>query len=322
MNSSLSVRPASNWDEVRKTTRLAGSAFDGRNAEWFAGRVIDVPALPRENTLLGEVDGNLVCALQLYDRQLSFDDQFLWGAGIGNVCTDPAHQGQGYGRELLETAREFIDSKGYAFSLLHGPPGFYGQFGWISIPYSELTLESATDEIGGSPENFRPIATNSDVDTLSELYRNSVSNVSFLNRPSVLWRDWILEEKTSILDGYRVEIFEEGNRPEGYMVREVEGDRARCLEAAYTGSLPENFYRSCWDRLVRLDSGTISWRPTRRDILPVGSCGVSENQNETIMVSVHEGFESDSEDPNNDASQQLVEDLLEKGWYWSPLDAF
>jgi GNAT superfamily N-acetyltransferase len=135
MSDEPKFRRANSWEEVDRAAVVTARAFDARpnravEPGHFRARMLEVPGLSLDNVLLGFVDGQLVCGLQLYDRWTTINGYRLPVAGVGNVMTDPDHQGQGHATRLLGYAIEVIEDKGYPVSLLRGNRSLYARQGW------------------------------------------------------------------------------------------------------------------------------------------------------------------------------------------------
>jgi predicted N-acetyltransferase YhbS len=270
MDDEITVRPARDWEEVRRSVVGAGRAFSGRKpeGEFFAERVLRAPALPLDNTLLLLHDGELVSSLQLYERQLSLAGRRVWAAALGNVYTLPESRGEGYGTRLLRECCDVIEEKGYGVSvLLSGRHGFYGSVDWEVLPYSRLRCsdperlpDPESEERAGSWETFE---TDRHLERVRELYRHEERRTEGrVARPRSLWTDWILADGTELFSEEDVLVYREGDAVEGYLVHEHTGDAGTvaCRELVYSGDGDGN------GRTVR----TVAWNATVRT---VGSSG-------------------------------------------------
>ena len=54
-------------------------------------------------------------------------------AGIGAVCTDPAHRGQGLASRLMEDARQYARAQGATLLLISGGRGLYHRLGYVTV---------------------------------------------------------------------------------------------------------------------------------------------------------------------------------------------
>jgi GNAT superfamily N-acetyltransferase len=320
----VSFRPANSREEVRETTTVAGAAFSSYDPEWFQGRVLNVPALPRENTIIGIQNGEIVTSLQLYERQWLINGRPLWGAAIGNVATLPEHQGRGYGSQMLEESITFIEEKGYAFSIVHGDPALYSRFGWTPVPFSDSDIIDPVPAEGGKIENISSIDQTDDIEDLDTIHRRSrTDQAAAMLRPKTIWRDWILEPETSILSDYTISKFQESGSTTGFMVWTTRDDLAHCVETTYCGNSPGTFYRSCWEFLRQRGQDTLRWRPPNTTVLPFSKENASVDVDTTILASVHDSgvFQAVTGGAVS-RTDELVDFVCNDDWYWSPIDNF
>lgn len=85
----------------------------------------------------GEVVGHIAfSAAQIGASQ----DWFL----LGPVAVEPARQGEGIGRALIEAGLEALRSRGAGGCVLVGDPAFYGRFGFSQYP--GVTCSGVPDE--------------------------------------------------------------------------------------------------------------------------------------------------------------------------------
>ncbi len=77
-------------------------------------------------------DGRIVALLGIFPIEWCVGDARLRMAGIGGVATDPNSRGQGFMKQLMTHAVEFIRQEGYDLSYLGGQRQRYAYFGWES----------------------------------------------------------------------------------------------------------------------------------------------------------------------------------------------
>jgi GNAT superfamily N-acetyltransferase len=347
----VSCRPARNWDEVRRTAVTAGRAFEARKPEgpFFHARIVDAPGLPLENTLLLLVDETLAGGLQIYERQVRIGEGTVTAGAIGNVHVLPEYRGQGLSRELLAYTHEFIEERGYAFSILGaGVPELYESAGWTPLPYEETVVEDPT---GGDPASdpefdaaepgrFRPYRHDADLPALQRCYRSATDSVSGrFRRPEWLWRDWSFGTETSILDPVQVQVYEEDGTVTGYLVTDRDGGdepegsaeadeptTVECIETAYAGDDEESFHRTCWHAIVAgpADAGRVVWHPPFPSTIEDGlDASVEREVEDTEMVAGYDWATlSALADRSVGDDDDLVGCITDCQWYWSSVDAF
>lgn len=95
-----------------------------------------------ELSLVAESDGEVVghIAFSAADIGGSSAGWFL----LGPVAVQPARQGEGIGRALVEAGLETLRSRGACGCVLVGDPAFYGRFGFR--PYPGVTWSGVPEE--------------------------------------------------------------------------------------------------------------------------------------------------------------------------------
>ena len=95
------------------------------------------------------IAGRIVACVGLFPISLRLREIQLRIAGIGGVCTDPAHRGQGLMSRLLEHVKAEMVRQGYALSWLSGLRDRYAHFGWEKAGSDlqvRIRVPVATDE--------------------------------------------------------------------------------------------------------------------------------------------------------------------------------
>ena len=329
----ITLRPARDWAEVRTSAVGAGRAFSGRKPEgpFFAERTLSAPALPLDNTVLLFRDGGLVSSLQIYERQLSLAGRRVWAGALGNVYTLPEHRGEGYGSRLLEYARDVIEEKGYALSvLLSGRQGFYRRAGWEVMAYPRLRYaDPGPLPAPSSPGGWEPFETDRHLERVRELYRAAERRTDGrVTRPRSLWTDWILAAGTEVLSEESFLVYREGDAIEGYLAWEPTDSGVACRElvhsAAGTGRARAARTRA-WNALVERTSGDVLWEPAAGDLAArVGTESVETERRDHCMVQLHDpdlvaAVTGTSIATTADLREYVTDD---GGWYWSAVDQF
>jgi GNAT superfamily N-acetyltransferase len=101
------------------------------------------------------VDGaDLLASAETYDLDGIFDGRPIRICGIGSLFTQPAHQGHGHARSLLETLLDRAAGTGAGLALLFARPGLEGDAreGFEALPLTEVTLD-----VGESPRHGAPM---------------------------------------------------------------------------------------------------------------------------------------------------------------------
>lgn len=336
MSDELEVRRAKSWEEVDRAAVVTARAFGARpnrtvEPDHFRARMIEVPGLSLDNVLLGFVDDQLVCGLQLYDRWTAINGYRLPVAGVGNVMTDPDHQGRGYATRLLNYATDVIEDKGYPVSLLRGNRSLYTRQGWKRLH----AIRTAVDRPrpippAGVVDHAEHEFVHYGHDRLDELMgihrskcRRSDAN---LWRSRSLWEDWIFEigfvERRDIL------LYEtDSGEVEGYLAIGEEDGKPVCREIGHVyadDDESEAFLTACWNELAGRADDRLVWRPPA---LPAGAeeggtALVEERASSASMKAIDSRLLSTVTGRAITSSQDLLEYVKRKPWYWPGLDGF
>ena len=128
------VRPEANrdFDGIREVNIVAfqGHPYSQQTEHLIVEALRAADAL--ELSLVAESDGEVVghIAFSAADIGGSSKGWFL----LGPVAVQPARQGEGIGRALVETGLDALRSRGACGCVLVGDPGFYGRFGFGQYP--------------------------------------------------------------------------------------------------------------------------------------------------------------------------------------------
>lgn len=115
-----------------------------------AARLTHDPDLQPRSLLLLE-DGRVCAALDVLSKTIRFEGRDWAASGLSTVVTDDALRGRGYGRRLVEAARERIAASGADLGLFTCDTplrGFYEEAGWELLPGTVL--------VGGTEEEPFP----------------------------------------------------------------------------------------------------------------------------------------------------------------------
>ncbi|MCP4638827.1 MAG: GNAT family N-acetyltransferase [bacterium] len=109
-------------EDVDIARRLATRAFGCNCLGWY---------FP-ETSLVGETpEGTIVCALNLTPAPLWWGQDRVPGSAIGDVATDPDHQGKGYAGALMRAAVHYLRDNGWwVCPLWPFSVKYYAKFGW------------------------------------------------------------------------------------------------------------------------------------------------------------------------------------------------
>jgi len=331
MTKQITIRQATDWEEVRESAVGAGRAFPERSPSgpFFHERILNAPMLPLDNTVLLFTDGEVTSALQLYERQMLLDGHGVWAAAIGNVYTDPDHRGEGYGTELLEYTRDLIADKGYALSILKtDKQGFYSRVGWEPLTCSRSRVPDPEPIARGVRGRWEPFESDRHLEAVREIFGTETRGVSGrMRRPRSLWTEWILSPGKEVISEDQIHLFREDDRITGYLIRERNDDHVAVHEVGYRGPNTDTFVVASWNLLAEDTSDAIVWGPPPGPLRPrlsdSGQTVASEPRAET-MIQLHDpDLVSSLVGPDVSTTEDLRE-LIEADdeWFWSPVDRF
>jgi len=124
-------------------------------ASWYGGR-------PDHRLWLEEPDGAAVAHLDFERRVIGVGNQEVLVAGVGEVATHPAWQGQGLGRRLMgELGRVLTTDTPVSFGYLgcrEAVVGFYERVGWHRVRQTIRDIDPATGQwtMSEAPTLIRP----------------------------------------------------------------------------------------------------------------------------------------------------------------------
>lgn len=328
MAEDVTVRPAADWDDVRRAAIGAGRTFSGRSPEepFFFERTVSAPTLPLENTLLLRVDGTIASQLQVYERQAVFGGARVWFGAIGNVYTLPEYQGEGYVTRLLEYAGEFIEDKSYAYSVLLTGASLeplYRQGGWERLPQVLHRVSDPDPISSATADDVERFTATEDLETLARIYSECRGSVDGgVVRPRSYWRNWILDPAMEVIDDDAVVFYRPRDDVEGYMIWEGRDDGVACLETGYDGEQSEAFVSACWNFLAARAGDRITWYP--QPVTSLSDTIAPDLRREPVrgrMVQVHD---ADTLSRLAAAPIRSTDDLVDSlsDFYWSPVDSF
>lgn len=173
-------------DDQAEALDLWHTGFDVSRA-YFARYFAADPWYQPGDSFGAWVDGELVSAVHLCRRPLSWNGGSLLCGGIANVATLPGHRKNGLSRRLLSLAIERMEAGGFAFSLLGtGVPDHYARLGWelIELPRFQITLSAGITPTNGGLEPAKP------TDAVTALYEREPRPLQ-QERPPLYFENWV-----------------------------------------------------------------------------------------------------------------------------------
>lgn len=176
-----------------------------------------------ENTRVLLVDGEIVSALHIWEREAyARGDKVPFGI-VTTVATHPAHRRKGYVRRLMADAEDYLRGRGFAYGLLMGVVHTYGgSVGWRLAAEDRETLDRkyVVGTTGAALEAVSARrATVEDIPFLSGLYGARYPRFfGPVVRSEEFWRRWSLARtwdgtyEVAMRGGARIGYFHLGNR--------------------------------------------------------------------------------------------------------------
>jgi GNAT superfamily N-acetyltransferase len=329
----LELRHARDWAEVRRAAVGAGRAFPNRTPEeeYFYAYTLRAPGLSLDNVYLAVLEGTVVSQVLVHERTVRVGQFPARMGAIGAVYTLPEHRGNGYAGRLLEYVRSALDEKGFAYSMLHtgsGIQALYRGHGWEEVFYPRYVVD-APPSGEGPTGRFRAFDRERDLAAVAACYRTEHGDSEgAMYRPRHYWLDWILDPEKEVLGDGRIRVYEEAGAVTGYLASHPAGtddtddDGRECLEVAYRGDDRRSFLLACWDALA--GAGSVTWHPPLLDaVRSAVDGGVERERCEGTMVQLHDAaLVSRLAGEPVETTGALVERLDAAGFLALPLDAF
>ena len=164
--------------------------------ERYRGYIEGDPTWRPEQTPVIVVDGRVVSALRIWDRQIYLGATPVRMGGIGGVCTHPDYRRRGLASRLMAHTCQVLRAEGYELGLLFTlvPARFYRRFGWCSVPLMGFRAELPRRAEPGrdAPEGpaIEPFEATRDLEETVALYgRYNGGRSGTVLRPRPYW-DW------------------------------------------------------------------------------------------------------------------------------------
>ncbi len=206
-NKSLHVTLVQEEDRL-PARRVAVRAFGCNTLNWYA----------TENALMGKDESStLVCALDMMPNPLRYGTAQIPASAIGNVVTDPDHQGKGHAGGLMVAAVHHFREKGWhVCPLWPFSFAYYAKYGWAATT-PDIVMNLWPDMVRAlrvSPDAVRPAAPG-DLPSLLECHTVTAQNVNCQTvRDEAGWQDridkgalekcFVLPDENGGLAGYAI----------------------------------------------------------------------------------------------------------------------
>ncbi|MFQ5632386.1 MAG: GNAT family N-acetyltransferase [bacterium] len=88
---------------------------------------------PAHRWYVQNANGLLIAHVAAHEKTIIWRDRELPLCGIAEVCVHPDHRRQGFVRQMLEAAHDFMAKHEFDFSALCGDPDIYRSSGYFSV---------------------------------------------------------------------------------------------------------------------------------------------------------------------------------------------
>lgn len=136
MPTSIITRPATSGDLTEISNLHARVFGPGRYAR-SAYRVREGKGLMTRFCRVAVFQDKIVAALRMTDVTIG---KISGAALLGPIGVDPAHHGQGFGRELIAEAIQSARDAGLQLIVLVGDEPYYGRLGFKLVPHGQITF--------------------------------------------------------------------------------------------------------------------------------------------------------------------------------------
>jgi predicted N-acetyltransferase YhbS len=140
-SSSLQIRLETDGDG-QVLSQLAAAAFGPGRFARTAYRVRQGIAPVAALCLAAWLDDRLVGGIRFTAIRIGEEDS---AALLGPLVVDPAENGKGLGRALMEEGLSRARAEGFGSVLLVGDLPYYGRFGFVPVPFGQITLPGPVD---------------------------------------------------------------------------------------------------------------------------------------------------------------------------------
>lgn len=91
---------------------------------------------------IAERDGRLIAAVRMTEIEIGGTHRALL---LGPLAVEPAFVNKTYGRQLIAAVLQAAREQGMRLVVLVGNGSYYGKFGFIPVPYGQITLPGPVD---------------------------------------------------------------------------------------------------------------------------------------------------------------------------------
>lgn len=172
---------------------------------WVFQAVWDTPwAKKRCEKWIGLENNKIVTLVELFSRNMYIGKSKVLVGDIGNVSTLPEVRGKGYNSMLIKKLLNYMENKGYHFSILFGIPIYYEKLGWVYYPEyrADVDLNSLPKLVDDSGMSMCEVHSDDEYKEVIKLYQKYGKKTGNTVRDTKYWfhaKEWLITEPNSIL---------------------------------------------------------------------------------------------------------------------------
>lgn len=239
--------------ELSRVHDLLDRAFPFTPGSFFDQQVKHDPGLRPEDTRILLEHGEIRACVRVYFRTIYCGGETIRMGGIGDVGTDPEHQGKGYATLLMNDAIDYMKKHKAVVSFLFTRINpFYEKYGYLTVPTLDLQLRPSSSF---QPISHRPVRLDRDFQFLDNLYHaQNNPKTGPVVRNSKYWQ---CQMGFPRVDPDLTWIHEENNQPLCYIRGFFREDHLKILEFGYQEGKEKKLFRLIAAMAEKLNTKTI-----------------------------------------------------------------
>ena len=155
----------------------------------------DDPWRDIKDILVAVEDGKILSSVRIFHRDIFFFGQSVSMGGIGEVGTNPKHQGKGLANRLLKLAIEQMKAHNVHISMLVAEiRGYYEKLGWRQVIMFNKVSDVYGDE--GFPYSIRQLNFETDLQSVKAIYEeySGKYNGAVVRNSGFYWENWVKDK--------------------------------------------------------------------------------------------------------------------------------
>jgi predicted acetyltransferase len=210
----VTIRSVANPAELEKVFELLETNHPDISKEKFAAQIQHESKYESWQTRVAEENGQIVAALQIFDRQMWLKGKPVPFAGLGNLAVHPEYRNHFNSAELIKDTLDLLSEFDYPLSVvLSRDNSFYERFGFVTMPLIEFSFEKfeVSDVVGVRPfdrakdlERVMAMHTEFNKDRSGPVCRTAANWEAQLNRQNEVF--YVIEREGAVNGYLRGEI--------------------------------------------------------------------------------------------------------------------